>query len=388
MIKKYIFSLILLLALILTACSGNSSDESMINAAEHGVSVKNSGELNSKALQAIIDEAALTGKTVYIPAGEYEFAKNGTQTIGSHCIKMCSGVSIVGDGEKTVLKPVGHAYYGLDMFYFNDYIDEGESTYLEDCRFEDFVIDGAGTSCTVYTSAGKGFMFNLFRNCHFKNVTVKNTDGTGFGVDCPVDSSIVNCTAIACGKASGNDGSGASGFGIGFGYSVDESIVISDCTAVGNKKFGFFFEHQGRFKNTTNANKYNALPTEVFTVKNCYAVGNLYGFGGINTFNTVYEGCISENSLRYGYYFENSFGSGAKNCKSSGEADACFAVHLTADTHQAPEEMSRIEFTSCEGADSPIGFLSVLNCADTLNPILSDCRFSGVECEQKKIFTE
>ena len=36
---------------------------------------------------------------------------------------MRSGVSILGDGEKTVLKPVGKSRYGLDMFYFNDYLD-------------------------------------------------------------------------------------------------------------------------------------------------------------------------------------------------------------------------------------------------------------------------
>ena len=157
---------------------------------------------------------------MYIPAGEYEFAENGKQKIGSHCIKMRSGVSIVGDGEKTVLKPVGSSYYGMDMFYFNDYIDKGEALYLENCRFENFVIDGSETSCRVYTSAGKGFMFNLFKNCHFKNVTVKNTDATGFGVDCPVESTITGCTAIGCGKAATQENSGASGFGIGFGCSI------------------------------------------------------------------------------------------------------------------------------------------------------------------------
>ena len=388
MSKKYALVLILLFSLMLTACFTHGSDKNVINAAEHGVSAENTGEMNSKALQAIIDEAAFSGKTVYIPAGEYEFAQNGTQTIGAHCIKMRSGVSIVGDGEKTVLKPVGHAYYGLDMFYFNDYVDEGTPVYLENCRFESFVIDGAGTSCTVYTSAGKGFMFNLFRNCHFKNVTVKNTDASGFGVDCPIDSSITGCAAINCGKATDTDGSGASGFGIGFGYSEDESITISDCQATGNKKFGFFFEHQGRFKNTTNANKYNALPSDNFTVTDCYAEGNLYGFGGINTFNTVYDGCTSKDSLKYGYYFENSFASMAKNCRSSGEKDACFSVLLTEAADGMSEEAGKIEFLSCEGKDSPIGFLSVLDVTHNVKPALTDCRFSGVECEQKQIFTE
>ena len=146
--KIYTFLILTILALLLIGC-GNVREDGVINAAKHGVSEKNSGEENSKALQALIDKAALSGATVYIPAGEYEFAENGKQKIGSHCIKMRSGVSIVGDGEKTVLKPVGSSYYGMDMFYFNDYIDKGEALYLENCRFENFVIDGSATSCRV-----------------------------------------------------------------------------------------------------------------------------------------------------------------------------------------------------------------------------------------------
>ena len=370
--KKYIFLFSILLIIVFTGCANEGGGEpqennNIINAAEHGVSVENSGESNSRALQAIIDSAALEGKTVYIPAGEYEFAENGRQTIGSHCIKMRSGVSIIGDGEKTVLKPVGSSKYGLDMFYFNDYLDTGEAIYLENCRFESFVIDASGTSCEVYTSAGKGFMFNLFKNCHFKNVTVKNTDATGFGVDCPIDSTIIGCTAIGCGKAATYEGGGASGFGIGFGYSSDESIVISDCDAIGNKKFGFFLEHQGRF----NSQKYNATPKNIFTVKDCFADENLFGFGGIYAYNTVYENCVSENSIRYGFYFEESVSCGAKACKSSGEGEACFAILQ----NTLPEENSEIYFVQCEGSNSP---KDVMLLGKEACPRVEDCTFSQI----------
>ncbi len=369
-----------MLTFLLTSCfymDINAKDGNTINAAEHGVSEKNSGELNSKALQTLIDEASLEGKTIYIPAGEYEFAENGRQTIGSHCIKMRSGVSIVGDGEKTVLKPIGETRYGLDMFYFNDYLDTGNAVYLENCRFEGFVIDASGTSCEVYTSAGKGFMFNLFKNCHFKNVTVKNTDATGFGVDCPIDSTITYCTAAGCGKAATDESSGASGFGIGFGYSAEEGIVISDCTSVGNKKFGFFFEHQGRF----NLEKYNALPKKIFTVKNCFSGENLFGFGGISAFNTVYEGCASENSLRYGFYFENSFDSEAKNCKVIGAKEACFAV-ATGAHQEIFGEMDAVAFFGCEGEGSPIGVLAL--CDGGKLPTAENCVFREVQKEYEE----
>lgn len=286
-----------------------------INATNHGLSVQNSGQQNSQALQTLIDSLTETGSVIYIPAGEYAFAENGTQTIGAHCIKMCSNISIIGDGEKTVLKPVGASAYGLDMFYFNDYLDTGEPVYLENCTFRDFVIDAAGTSCRTYTSAGKGFMFNLFRNCHWNNVTVKNTDATGFGVDCPLDSSIKNCTAIGCGKAATVESGGASGFGIGYGYCDGESITITDCTAEDNKKFGFFFEHQGRFDDV----RYTAENPGAFVVKDCTATANLYNFGGIVAEGVVYDTCFSASALYVGYYFEDCENCRMLHCKSEND---------------------------------------------------------------------
>lgn len=294
-----------MLILVLSGCNQNGQKD-WIDATKHGLSTQNSGQQNSQALQSLIDSLTKTGGTIYIPAGEYVFAENGIQTIGSHCIKMRSNVSIIGDGEKTVLKPVGKSAYGLDMFYFNDYLDTGEAVYLENCRFESFVIDAAGTSCETYTSAGKGFMFNLFRNCHWKGVTVKKTDATGFGVDCPIDSSITNCVAIGCGKAATIENGGASGFGIGYGYCAEETMTISDCYAEGNKKFGFFFEHQGRF----NSEMYTAESAQGFIVSQCRAEGNLYNFGGICAENVTYTECTSGVAIKQEVYFEN-----CKNCK-------------------------------------------------------------------------
>ncbi len=308
--------------MMLVSCGGDHGSQipdGAADATEYGVSVDNTGAENSRNLQKLIDSLSEKGGTVYIPAGEYAFAENGTQTIGSHCIKMRSNVSIIGDGADTVLKPVGESAFGLDMFYFNEYLDTGEAVYLENCRFERFTIDAEATSLRVYTSAGKGFMFNLFRNCHWRGVTVKNTDATGFGVDCPIDSSMIDCTAIGCGKAANESSGGASGFGIGFGYADGEQIEISRCHARDNKKFGFFFEHQGRF----NAEKYAAYDRHSFTVSACTAVGNLYNFGGICAMNATYEGCISQASRQYGFYFENSTDVGTVCCVSAGDAERC-----------------------------------------------------------------
>jgi len=344
------------------------------DATEYGLSVDNEGKTNSEALQALICSLSEDGGTIYIPAGEYEFAENGVQTIGSHCIRMCSDVSIVGDGDTTVLKPTGSSSYGLDMFYFNDYLDTGKAAYLENCRFENFVIDASATSSDVYTSAGKGFMFNLFRNCHWKNITVMNTDATGFGVDCPIDSSITACMAVGCGKAASPQGSGASGFGIGYGFSDDESILISGCTAENNKKFGFFFEHQGRF----DGDMYKADPKSGFAVYDCLASGNYYGFGGICASGVTYDRCVSEFSLSYGFFFEDSADAEVTECKSEYEANACFAVGQTAD---AEFSFGRISFLKCIGGASPVALYA--EGEDPTEPVcevwMQSCEFSDVD---------
>ena len=364
---------ILILIFLLVGCKQQEKSQipnGAIDATEQGVSVDNSGEENSKNLQKLIDSLTAEGGVIYIPAGEYEFAENGRQTIGSHCIKMRSNVSIVGAGEGTVLLPRGESMYGLDMFYFNDYLDTGEGIYLENCRFESFVIDASDTSCEAYTSAGKGFMFNLFRNCHWDSVTVKNTVATGFGVDCPMGGSITNCVAIGCGRGATEENGGASGFGIGFGYADGESLTISGCTSVGSKKFGFFFEHQGRF----NSAKYTATESHDFSVSDCSATGNLYNFGGIYAMNTEYKNCVSKSARRYGFYFESSLDSGAVECVSSNECDAAFAV-----AQLGEYEVSGIYFDGCSADGSPVGAQLTSEGSATMTEILvKNCRFSYI----------
>ena len=298
--KRILLILGILLTVIVLICVLSTTD-TLYDASKYGVLPHNDGSVNSRNLQTLIDRVSQTGGTIYIPDGVYDFAPNGSQMIGDHCIKMRSNVTIRGDGEDTVLMPKGQSTYGLDMFYFNEYLDRGQAVYLENCRFENFVIDGNETSCEVYTSAGKGFMLNLIRNCHWVNVTVKNTDATGFGVDCPINCSMTNCTAIGCGKAADEDAPGASGFGIGYGYAQGETINIRDCISVGNKKFGYFFEHQGRF----DPERYPLNYQGSFEVIDCYAKGNLYNYGGICAQNVIYRGCNGEYPRQKPVYFEN-----------------------------------------------------------------------------------
>lgn len=264
---------------------------------------------NTEHLQNLIDEVSnLGGGLVKIPAGTYYFAPQcaNSRRIEEYVIKCKSNVTIEGSGtdetqenKNTILKPFGEttlvAQGGIDMFYFNDYSDYNQEIYLENANFRNFIIDGQEATGKVYNSSGKGFMINLFKNCEWQNIKVLNTDGTGFGMDCPINSTIKNCIAINCGKAvKTKEDPGGSGFGIGTGYSNEESIHIVDCTALGNKKYGIFFEHQSRF--TKDATKYPAVRAESFVVSNCKASGNLYDFGAIRGNDVTYENCLSDSS--------------------------------------------------------------------------------------------
>lgn len=220
---------------------------STYNATYYGISPSNDALTNSQNLQALMDELTTTGGTIYIPGGVYKFASNVTTEFGDACVILKSNVNIVGDGATTILKPQGNLPNGLDMFYYNGVTYSG-ATYLENCLYEAFTIDGEEACLTgTYSAFGKGFMAVPIRNCHWKRVLVKNTDATGIGVDCPVNCTITDCKTYNCGKAGTVRCNGASGIGIGHGYDGNESMVIANCQCQKNKMFGIFFEHQNRF---------------------------------------------------------------------------------------------------------------------------------------------
>lgn len=272
---------------------------------------------NSNNLQAVIDAVSNAGGgTVTLPLGTYYFyptqknfnEKNSILTsadinyVNYYVIKCRDNVTVNGSLNEdntvgTILCPVAHLAYPVDMFYFADIIDKVENKYdetqakwLVNADFNNFVIDYSNTeNYGYYNAKGKGFYIVLLRDCDWNNVTVKYTEGTGFGVDCPVNCTIRNCTAIACGKQATSDSVGGSGFGIGFGYSDEESMLIENCLAEGNRKFGFFFENQARFEKY-----YQAKSSKGFRVVNCVARGNMYNFGGEMCSNTYYIDCTSE----------------------------------------------------------------------------------------------
>ena len=189
----------------------------------------------------------------------------------------------------------GEAPHGIDMFYYDGFDDR---RYLDNASFYDFAIDGESTQGSLrgYNASGKGFFFKLFRGCTWERVEVRNTDGTGFGADYPVDCVMRDCTAIGCGKNATADSYGASGFGVGVGLSEDESMVIENCTSSANTKFGFFFEHQSLYR----LNGVGARRAKGFQVTNCTAWGNLINFGGNRAYDVVYDHCVSDQPKKSG----------------------------------------------------------------------------------------
>lgn len=253
---------------------------------------------NSAILQSAIDSASVEGGTVSIGEGVFYFAFTDASSDGNYVIEMRDGVEVRGAGtDKTILKPLGRyamtgeAPHGIDMFYY-DGLDDGR--YLENATFRDFTIDGESTQGSLrgYNASGKGFFFKLFQDCLWENVCVRNTDGTGFGADFPINCIMRNCIAVGCGKNATSSSVGASGFGVGVGYSENESMLIENCSSSCNTKFGFFFEHQSLF----GSDGMTAKKAEGFRVVGCKAWGNLINFGGNRAYDVVYRSCESDVS--------------------------------------------------------------------------------------------
>ena len=241
----------------------------------------------------------------------------GSTRVERHVIKPHNNIVLTGAGteinsKKTVLKPYSEKSEfagidgGLDMFFFNDYsaYDFASPNYLKDVHYSNFVIDSAETSGARYNTAGKGFMINLFEDCTWYNITVQNTDATGFGVDCPIgDSWIDNSRAYGNGKgiwsgdgawgiSPGVERGGGSGFGIGTGYSNAEHFEIRNSAAKGNGIFGFFYEHQDRF----NANAYKATTSSGFAITNSISEGNTWNYGGLRANDVTISNVTSKAS--------------------------------------------------------------------------------------------
>lgn len=251
-------------------------------------------------LQSVVDYInSIGGGTMYLPEGTYLIQ-------GLVGLKWKSKVSLLGDGESKTLFTVDGTFDLGGIIYATDYAQNGSdgsdpNAWLIDCHFKDFTLDGAGFTDVVPNAYSKGFYMRYLEKCTFRNVTVKNTIGTGFGNDYLKEVLFYNCTAINCGRLwDGVTGGilGQSGFGIGTGALQDEDFIIDSCFAFDNGNFGMFVERQpsSPFLNPNGAKFVNN-----FARGNDKGFG--YRFGGIATF----ENCdATANRVGFGSYGKTS----------------------------------------------------------------------------------
>ena len=245
-------------------------------------------------LQSLVDKVSEDGGgIVHIPSGTYYFSGDTNYTESTAVGIVCkNNVTIEGEGiDRTILKPYGEYLHGMNMIHYTD--SNKAKTYLINADFRNFTIDNINETSTEYNYQGKGFMLSFTKDCDWESVKVINADGTGFGVNFPINCTMINCYAKGCGKAGTRKSRGSSGFGIETGYSNDESIIISDCKAYENTKYGFVFEHQSIFYDKLKDLEYKASSSNGFIVMNCVAQDNLYDYGGIRAYDLVYENCVS-----------------------------------------------------------------------------------------------
>ncbi|WP_167309782.1 glycosyl hydrolase family 28-related protein [Klebsiella pneumoniae] len=119
------------------------------------------GDRNEYIINGVINAAARNGGgVVYIPPGNWGLLNYITPR---------SGVSIIGAGTgATILRPRG-TYAAIQRLPDDD-------SYLSDCLFQDFAIDGSEQTLigdTTYDSRIKGFYFFFFKRCFFNRLLIQ-----------------------------------------------------------------------------------------------------------------------------------------------------------------------------------------------------------------------
>ena len=284
-------------------------------------------ELNRIRLQSAMDRvSAAGGGTILISEGVYYIERQpepyeywGSIQPRYGCLEARDNVTIAGTSKDgtvmTWINPCGTYDAPVNVFYC-PFTAEREAS-VENADFRDLGIDGYNCTHTgIYEANGKGYMLYQPKDCDWYNCIVKNTDGTGFGIDEILNCTITNCTAVACGKRGTSGGVGASGFGIGYGRSKNESIIVRNCLSLNNRRFGFFFESQSRFAPQF---PYDTVDGPLLA-ENCISGGNYYNYGGEFCNGAQYVGCISKK-LGSGYGYSNPLG--VKNAQHYHFGDNC-----------------------------------------------------------------
>lgn len=225
----------------------------------------------SAAIQAAIDAAyAAGGGTIYLRAGTY---------LITTLLTWRSGVSVIGSplNQSTLASAAGLQGACIQ-------VGGNLANPLTDVLFRDIEIDG---SAVPSTTQSKGIFITFMKRVRFENVYIHDTTATGFGCDFLQDVVFDRCTAERCGRfAAGNElnSGGCSGFGIGTGAYATESVMIRDCVARNNVRYGIFVEYQ------TGIGSFASKGTQII---GNYIEGGYWGIGSCG----VQEARIANNTV-------------------------------------------------------------------------------------------
>ncbi len=234
----------------------------------------NMSTILQRAINAAADAYPTAGPIqVFVPDGHYRIT---TALVAK------SGVGIVGESTAgTIFLPQG------SQSFMNGTAGSVGTPYVDNV-FTNFSIDGSAQTSTAYTTNIKGIYIRHMLRARFQNVNIFNTYATGFGVDYLRDSFFDDCLAEGCGRGLTDPltQSGGSGFGIGTGASLRESVTITGCVASNNGFNGFFTEKQQAFTYYSTG----------FRMIGCHSYGNYNGFKDCGTRGALIIGCqFTEN---------------------------------------------------------------------------------------------
>ncbi|MBC4281371.1 right-handed parallel beta-helix repeat-containing protein [Klebsiella pneumoniae] len=179
------------------------------------------------------------GGIVYLPMAYYPL---------STFIIPRSNVSIVGEGDKSVLLP----YKQNTAIRFVGTL----TNYLENVMMSNFTIEGENQVLlpgASYVPDIKGTYIKHWRNCVMDRVNMRNIGATALGNDMADNCAITRCYIENFGRLAPNPGTagiwerplGASGIGIGTGALDDEPLFMAFNTVKTGTNFPMFLEPQG-----------------------------------------------------------------------------------------------------------------------------------------------
>jgi hypothetical protein len=235
------------------------------------------GSADQVQIQQAIDAAVISG-------GGVVFVKTGTYNISSPIV-VKSGVWIRGAGMGSTVFAGTSSLNGAIMHSTGT----SAETPIHDLILSDFKYDGSAMTSANNTSL-KGITGEFWLRTLIQNVWCYNTPATGFGFDFMRESAFTNCVAELCGNYGGDPG--FNGFGQGTGGWEEESIVYTNCYAVGNGNNGFLLEWLT-----------NTFSSRNFQFVNCYASDNgRKGFRNSGSSGATFINCKAVNNTEHGFY--------------------------------------------------------------------------------------